>query len=242
MSRILIDNLSVSYFQKGKETPVLKGLNASFEEGTVNVILGKSGCGKTTLLRALLGKLDYEGDILFDGNSISGLSLDKRNMAYVSQEYSLYPHFSVFENIAFPLKLLGTPRKEIEERVTSIASDLGLLPCLSRKPRCLSGGQQQRVAIARALIKNPEAILFDEPLSNLDPQRRMDTRLLLKKIFLKEHPAVIYVTHDFQEAINLGDKIFVLDEGRMAFEGGPKEALDSYSCPILNELRGSAHE
>ncbi len=242
MSKILIDNLSISYFQKNEETPVLKELNATFEDGTVNVILGKSGCGKTTLLRALLGKIDYEGDIYFDGNSISGLPLDKRNMAYVSQEYALYPHFSVFENIAFPLKLLGTPRKEIEERVKSLASDLGLTACLSRKPRCLSGGQQQRVAIARALIKDPEAILFDEPLSNLDPQRRADTRLLLKQIFLKEHPTVVYVTHDFAEATNLADKIFVLDEGKMVFEGTPKEAIDSYSCPILNELRGMSHD
>ncbi len=239
MSRILIQNLNASYAVKRVDVPVLSGLNASFENETVNVILGKSGCGKTTLLRCLLGKTPYRGSILFDDMDASEIPLEKRNIAYVSQEYGLYPHFSVFENIAFPLKLLGAPRKEIEERVNAIAEELELTPCLSRKPRYLSGGQQQRVAIARALVKDPEIVLFDEPLSNLDTPKRSEITVLLKKRFQNNHPTVVYVTHNYFEALNLGDKIFVLDRGRFVFEGTPKQTQDNMNL-LLSEIRSAS--
>ena len=205
----------------------------------MNVILGKSGCGKTTFLRCLLGKMSYEGSILFDDMDVSSLPLEKRNIAYVSQEYGLYPHFTVFENIAFPLKLLGAPRKEIEERVNTIADELGLAPCLSRKPRYLSGGQQQRVAIARALVKDPEIVLFDEPLSNLDAPKRSEILVLLKKRFQNGHPTVVYVTHNYYEALNLADKIFVLDQGKFVFSGTPKETQENMN-PLLSEIRSAS--
>lgn len=239
MSRILVQNLKVSYSDKRVDVPVLLGLNASFENGSVNVILGKSGCGKTTFLRCLLGKMSYEGSILFDDMDVSSLPLEKRNIAYVSQEYGLYPHFTVFENIAFPLKLLGAPRKEIEERVNTIADELSLAPCLSRKPRYLSGGQQQRVAIARALVKDPEIVLFDEPLSNLDAPKRSEILVLLKKRFQNGHPTVVYVTHNYYEALNLADKIFVLDQGKFVFSGTPKETQENMN-PLLSEIRSAS--
>lgn len=239
MGRILLQNLSVSYPAKRADVPALSSLSASFENGSLNVILGKSGCGKTTLLRCLLGKIPYEGSILFDGMDVSKLPLEKRSIAYVSQEYGLYPHFTVFENIAFPLKLLGAPRKEIEERVDAVADELGLTACLSRKPRYLSGGQQQRAAIARALVKEPEVILFDEPLSNLDAPKRSEIVALLKKRFQANHPTVVYVTHNYYEALNLGDHIFVLDQGKIVFEGNPDQTQDSMN-PLLSEIRSAS--
>ncbi len=236
MSRITLENLGVSFTEKKKETVVFSHLNASFPDGKVNVILGKSGEGKTTILQCIMGKLRYDGSILFDGFAIDKTPIEKRNISYVSQEYALYPHFTVFENIAFPLRLLNTPRKEIEERVYKIAEDLGLKDCLSRKPRYLSGGQQQRVAIARAIIKKNDVFLLDEPLSNLDLPKKQETRLLFKKLFNSLKPTVLYVTHDFSEALALGDRLFVLDEGKIAFEGTPEEALFS-PLPSLEALR-----
>ena len=236
MSQITLSNLGISYAGKKEEAIVFESLDMEFLDGSINVILGASGSGKTSILRAILGKLPYDGSILFDGMPIDGLPLEKRNISYVSQEYSLYPHFTVFENIAFPLRLLHTPREEIERRVKTVAKELDISHCLSRKPRCLSGGQQQRVAIARAIVKDPELILFDEPLSNLDAPKRSEIVVLLKRIFSEAHPTVIYVTHNFYEAVNLGDRIFVLDGGKVAFEGSAEYAMNSY-LPIISELR-----
>lgn len=236
MSQITLSNLGISYAGKKEEAIVFESLDMEFLDGSINVILGASGSGKTSILRAILGKLPYDGSILFDGIPIDGLPLEKRNISYVSQEYSLYPHFTVFENIAFPLRLLHTPREEIERRVKTVAKELDISHCLSRKPRCLSGGQQQRVAIARAIVKDPELILFDEPLSNLDAPKRSEIVVLLKRIFSEAHPTVIYVTHNFYEAANLGDRIFVLDGGKVAFEGSAEYVMNSY-LPIISELR-----
>ncbi len=236
MSQVTLNKLGISYVNKKEETIVFKSLDMTFLDGSTNVILGASGSGKTSILRAILGKLPYDGSILFDDMPIDGLPLEKRNVSYVSQEYSLYPHFTVFENIAFPLRLLHTPREEIERRVKEITAKLDISQCLSRKPHYLSGGQQQRVAIARAIIKNPELILFDEPLSNLDAPKRSEIVVLLKKMFSETHPTVIYVTHNFFEAVNLGDHIFVLDEGKVAFEGSAEYAMNSF-LPVISELR-----
>lgn len=233
MSQITLEDLGVSFTEKKKETVVFSHLNTSFNDGSTNVILGRSGSGKTTLLQCVMGKLNYDGSILFDGVAIDKTPTEKRNISYVSQEYALYPHFTVFENIAFPLRLLNTPRKEIEERIYKMAKDLGLEDCLSRKPRYLSGGQQQRVAMARALIKKSDVFLLDEPLSNLDLPKKQETRFLLKKLFSSLKPTVLYVTHDFSEALALGDRLYVLDEGKLVFEGTPEEALFSPLPPLV---------
>lgn len=230
MSRIVIKDLVVDYPGKKKKDPhfiVLNKLNAIFEDGSFNVIIGKSGCGKTTLLKTIIGLLPYEGDIDVDGNDFDLYTIAERNLAYVSQDFALYPHLSIFDNIAFPLKLNGASRKEIIDTVNKIASELDLKHCLTRKPRHLSGGQQQRVALARAIAKSPSIYLFDEPLSNVDQASRSEERQYIKSTVKKYGATAIYVTHDLQEAWSIADKIFIMDEGRFVFEGTPKEILNS---------------
>lgn len=154
MSEIEVKNLSVVFKSRKREAVALDEFSATFKDG-MNVIVGYSGCGKTTLLRCILGLTDYDGEILLDGKDIDGIATKDRSFSFVSQDFALYPQYTVFENIAFPLKLLRAERKEIEERVCEIAELLDLIVCLNRKPKHISGGQQQRVAIARALVKRP---------------------------------------------------------------------------------------
>lgn len=239
MSKIVIKDLIVDYPGPKKKDPpilVINKLNATFEDGSFNVIIGKSGCGKTTLLKTIIGLLPYDGDIDVDGNDFDLYTIPERNLAYVSQDFALYPHLTIFDNIAFPLKLNGAAREEIIETVSKIAAELNLTHCLTRKPRHLSGGQQQRVALARAMVKSPSIYMFDEPLSNVDPSLRAEERQYIKSTIKKYGATAIYVTHDLQEAWSLADKIFVMDEGRIVLEGTPEELLDS-SNPLALELK-----
>ena len=236
MPKIVIKDLVVDYPGKKKKDPpiiVINKLNAVFENGSFNVIIGKSGSGKTTLLKTIIGSLPYDGDIDVDGNDFDLYTIPERNLAYVSQEFALYPHMTIFDNIAFPLKLGGASRNEIIETVNKIADELELTPCLTRKPRHLSGGQQQRVALARAMVKSPSIYLFDEPLSNVDQSSRAEERQFIKSTIKKYGATAIYVTHDLQEAWALADKIFILDEGKIILEGTPKELLDSNNPAAL---------
>ena len=197
MSKIVIKDLIVEYpGAKKKDAPVvvLNKLNAVFEDNSFNVIVGKSGCGKTTLLKTIIGLLPYDGDIDVDGNDFDLYTVAERNLAYVSQEFALYPHMTIFDNIAFPLKLNGASREEIIKTVSVIADELDLTHCLTRKPRHLSGGQQQRVALARAMVKSPSIYLFDEPLSNVDPIFRAEERQYIKSTIKKYSATAIYVT------------------------------------------------
>jgi ABC-type sugar transport system ATPase subunit len=183
MPSVILDHVSLHYPEKKKAPfPALLDLTLTFSDGGFHVILGPSGSGKTSLLKCLLSEVDYEGDIAFNDIDINRLSLPERNLSYVSQNYVLYPHLTVFDNIAFPLKLMGVPREEIIARVEALAKPLDLSFLLGRRIKQLSGGQQQRVALARALIKGPSLLLFDEPLSNLDEPERLGARSLLKKI------------------------------------------------------------
>ena len=230
MSKIVIKDLIVEYpGAKKKDAPimVLNKLNAVFEDNSFNVIIGKSGCGKTTLLRTIIGILPYDGDIDVDGNDFDLYTIAERNLAYVSQDFALYPHLTIFDNIAFPLKLSGASREEIISTVSKIASELDLTHCLTRKPRHLSGGQQQRVALARAMVKSPSIYLFDEPLSNVDQSSRSEERRYIRSTVKKYGATAIYVTHDLQEAWSIADKIFVMDEGRIVLEGTPQEIMHS---------------
>lgn len=236
MPEITLKNLCFSYPKKQESQQVLKDLSATFADGSFNVILGASGSGKTTFLNCLIGTLNPEGEVCFGGKVVNSLPPKDRNLAFVSQQYNLYPHFTVFDNIAFPLKLMNVPRKEIEERVNKMASSLGLEFLLSRKPKALSGGQQQLVAIARALVKRPDLFLLDEPFSNIDLPKRTALRQSLKKIQVSENTTTIYVTHDFGEAIFLADRLFVLSNGSFAFVGTPEQAMSSY-LPVMNEIR-----
>jgi multiple sugar transport system ATP-binding protein len=236
MPEVTLKNLSFSYPSKTEKKSVLTNLSSIFLDGSFNVILGASGSGKTTLLKCLIGDLQPEGEIYFGNKVVNGLLPKDRNLAFVSQQYNLYPHFNVFDNIAFPLKVMNISRKEIEERVNDIANQLRLTFLLSRKPKDLSGGQQQLVAIGRALVKRPSLFLLDEPFSNIDLQKRLALRQSLKKIQMAEKATTVYVTHDFGEAIFLADRIFVLANGSFAFVGTPKQAIDSYT-PVINELK-----
>lgn len=235
MPNIELKNIKITYETKKGEVIVIENLNAFFASGTFNVILGYSGSGKTSLLRAIIGLTLYEGDMLIDGVEIETIPVPERNFAFVSQEYVLYPHLTVFDNIALPLKMLKIPNQEIIDRVNALAEEFNLTYCLSRKPRQLSGGQQQKVALARALIKRPSVCFFDEPFSNLDQKTRSESAFFLKKTMSKLGVTVLYVTHNIYEATALADKIYVLDEQKIALECTPNELLES-NHPVVQSL------
>lgn len=204
------------------DTPVLSGVSLEVEPGSFCVLLGPSGCGKSTLLRLVAG-LDSpdSGEIRIEGKSVINLEPKDRDVAMVFQSYALYPHLSVFENLAFPLRLKKIDKKQVRERVGETAGLLNIEKLLDRLPRELSGGQRQRVAIGRALVRRPRLFLFDEPLSNLDAQLRAATRAELARLHRKLGVTVLYVTHDQIEAMTLGNRIGILNKGRFEQTGTP---------------------
>ena len=209
---------------------VLSEVDLDVAAGECVVLLGPSGCGKTTLLRMLAG-LDTpdSGRILVGDRVVNDVPAADRDIAMVFQNYALYPHLSVFDNIAFPLVTRRTAREEIDRRVRSVAERLGLTPCLPRRPSQLSGGQQQRVALARAIVRNPAVYLMDEPLSNLDAQLRVQTRAERKRLQQDLRTTTVYVTHDQAEAMTLGHRVAILRSGRVEQFGAP---LDLYRTPV----------
>ena len=238
MPQIDIENLKVEYHNKSSGKVVaINGFDATFLSEKVNVIIGCSGCGKTTLLKAITGVLDYEGEIKFDGESVDTIPTHKRDVGFVSQEYVLYPNMTIFDNIAFPLKLTKMTRDEIVERVLEVAGQFDLVHCLTRKPKHLSGGQQQRIAIVRCLVKQPSICLMDEPLSNIDEQQRYETRIYLKEYFKNNKTTVLYVTHNLLEATALADTITVMDKGKNVICGDPLYVFNSCN-PIVLSLKG----
>ncbi|MGQ9852574.1 MAG: ABC transporter ATP-binding protein [Candidatus Oleimicrobiaceae bacterium] len=191
-------------------------------EGEFFALLGPSGCGKTTSLRLIAGlERPTEGRILLCGRDITGLHPRERDVAMVFQDYALYPHMTLFDNIGYPLKVRGTPRKTLEARVREVADHLGISHLLSRRPAQVSGGQQQRAAVARALVHKPKVFLFDEPLSNLDAKLRLEARAFLKHLQQEVGVTAIYVTHDQAEAMAMADRIAVMDQGRLIQVGTP---------------------
>jgi len=205
-------------------TIAVDGIDLETAEGEYLVLLGPSGCGKTTLLRLIAG-LEHpsHGDILIGGQVVTHLPPRARQIAMVFQSYALYPHKTVFANIAFPLAAAGMPREQRPERVHWAASRLGIDGLLDRRPRQLSGGERQRVALARALVREPQVFLLDEPLSNLDAKLRASARDELKEFQQRVAITTIYVTHDQVEAMGLGDRIAVLNEGKIQQIGTPDE-------------------
>ncbi len=203
---------------------VVKGVNLDVGEGEFVVFVGPSGCGKSTLLRMIAG-LEHTtgGDIVIDGKRVNDLPPVRRGIAMVFQSYALYPHMTVFENIAFPLRVEGAPAQVISEKVEAAAKILHLESRLQQKPGMLSGGQRQRVAIGRAIVRAPEIFLFDEPLSNLDAALRADMRIELTKLHKQLGATMIYVTHDQIEAMTMADRIVVLNAGYIAQVGAPLE-------------------
>src|SRR5271166_4277430 len=197
-------------------TRVLRQIDLSVNDGEMLVIVGASGCGKSTLLRLVAGlETPTEGRISIGGRDVTALDPSERDIAMVFQNYALYPHMSVFDNMAYGLRIRGLSRGEIMRKVEEAAALLGLEALLARKPRQLSGGQRQRVAMGRAIVRDPKLFLFDEPLSNLDAKLRVQMRTELKKLRIRVPTTTIYVTHDQVEAMTLADRIVVLNHGRV---------------------------
>jgi multiple sugar transport system ATP-binding protein len=214
----------------------LKQINLSVEKEEFIVFVGPSGCGKTTLLRTISGlETPTVGQITLDGRDITYVHPSKRNVAMVFQNYALFPHLSVFENIAFGLRLHGLSKQEIEKRVQRAAALLHLEPLLARKPKQLSGGQRQRVAIGRAIVKQPKLFLFDEPLSNLDAKLRVRMRVELLNLHYETRNTAVYVTHDQVEAMTMADRIVILNDGRVEQVGTP---VDLYERPTNKFVAG----
>jgi multiple sugar transport system ATP-binding protein len=208
---------------------VIKGVDLDIKDGEFVVFVGPSGCGKSTLLRLIAGLEDVtSGKIVIDGKDATGLGPAQRGLAMVFQSYALYPHMSVRNNIAFPLKMAKVPRDIINAKVARAAATLNLTEYLDRRPGQLSGGQRQRVAIGRAIVREPSAFLFDEPLSNLDAALRVQMRVEIGALHNALKTTMIYVTHDQVEAMTMADKIVVLDLGAIAQVGAP---LDLYNKP-----------
>ncbi|MGX1500269.1 multiple sugar transport system ATP-binding protein [Labrenzia sp. MBR-25] len=203
---------------------VIKGVSMAINHGEFVVFVGPSGCGKSTLLRMIAGLEEItSGDVKIDGKVVNGLEPAKRGIAMVFQSYALYPHMSVYENIAFPLRVDKLPKDEIDRKVRRVSAILKLDERLKHKPGQLSGGQRQRVAIGRAIVREPSVFLFDEPLSNLDAALRAEMRIELSKLHNDLGATMIYVTHDQVEAMTMADRIVVLDQGSISQVGSPLE-------------------
>src|SRR6185312_16365990 len=224
----------------GGGTPAVDGISLTCGDGEYLVLLGPSGCGKTTLLRMIAG-LEHPtgGDILIGGRSVRRMPPRARKIAMVFQSYALYPHKKVEQNISFPLEAQGLSREERAEKVKWASELLGIDHLLARKPRQLSGGERQRVALARALVREPQVFLLDEPLSNLDAKLRASARLELKQFQQRVGVSTIYVTHDQVEAMGLGDRVAVLDKGRLQQVGSPDDVYHHPANTFVATFVGS---
>ena len=239
MAKIELKNLSKTY---NKKIEALHDINFTIEDGQFFVLLGPSGAGKTTTLRCIAGleKID-NGSILFNDESVTEDQPASRDVCFVFQQYSLYPHYSVYENLAFPLRspMRKLPEEEIKTKVESIASMLKISNKLNNKATQLSGGEMQRVAIGRALVRDPNLYLMDEPLSSLDAKLRESLRVELKNIQTNLNSTILYVTHDQAEATTLADKIGVLKEGHLVQIGTPEEIYENPNSIYVSQRLGS---
>ncbi|MBK8856657.1 MAG: sn-glycerol-3-phosphate ABC transporter ATP-binding protein UgpC [Opitutaceae bacterium] len=237
MAHVVIENLVKTYPEKnGPGVTAVKGINLTIEDREFMVLVGPSGCGKSTTLRMIAGLEDISGgSISIDGKVVNNVLPKDRDIAMVFQNYALYPHMSVYDNMAFGLKLRKFPKKEIDARVREAAAMLGLEPYLERKPKALSGGQRQRVAVGRAIVRKPKVFLFDEPLSNLDAKMRVSTRTEISKLHARLGATMIYVTHDQVEAMTMGDRICVMKDGVIMQVDAP---LDLYNHPANMYVAG----
>ena len=215
-------------------------VNLEIHDQEFVVFVGPSGCGKTTTLRAIAG-LEHpdEGDIFIDGNRVNTLSPADRDIAFVFQFYALYPHLTVYDNIAFPLKAVKAPKSEIQERVKEVAAILQIQTMLDRKPSHLSGGEMQRVALGRAMVRRPKAFLMDEPMSNLDAKLRVDMRTELKRLQHRLGATTIFVTHDQVEAMSMADRIVIMHQGSLQQIGTPQEIYNQPQTVFVAQFMGS---
>ncbi|HEY9011723.1 MAG TPA: ABC transporter ATP-binding protein [Devosia sp.] len=237
MAHIELKNIRKSF----GAVEVIKGVDLEIRSGEFMVFVGPSGCGKSTLLRLMAGLEDItSGEMIFDGQLVNALTPSKRGIAMVFQSYALYPHMTVFENMAFGMQLAKAGKDAIKERVERAAEMLQLTPYLARLPRQLSGGQRQRVAIGRAIVRDPKVFLFDEPLSNLDAALRVATRLEIAKLHHSmNNVTMVYVTHDQVEAMTLADRICVLRDGIIEQVGTPLELYEKPDSLFVAGFIGS---
>jgi len=228
MARVVLENLTKVYAEKsGPGVTAVHGINLAVEDGEFMVLVGPSGCGKSTTLRMIAGLEEISGGtVTIDGQVVNDMLPKDRDIAMVFQNYALYPHMTVYDNMAFGLKLRKFNRAEIDRRVREAAEMLGLELLLARKPKALSGGQRQRVAVGRAIVRKPKVFLFDEPLSNLDAKMRVSTRTEIAKLHSRLGATMIYVTHDQVEAMTMGDRICVMKDGRIMQVDAPLALYD----------------
>jgi len=245
MAQVLLNNVIKEY-----PGPVIavRDFSLHVEDGEFVVLVGPSGCGKTTTLRMIAGLEEItSGTITIGDRVVNDIHPKDRDIAMVFQNYALYPHMTVYKNLAFALKLRKTPKDEIKRKVTNAAEILGIQNLLQRKPKALSGGQRQRVALGRAIVRDPKVFLFDEPLSNLDAKLRVEMRAELKRLHKRLHTTTVYVTHDQEEAMTLGDRVVVMNDALMQQEGTPLEVYRNprnyfvagfLGTPPMNFLQG----
>jgi iron(III) transport system ATP-binding protein len=227
-------------------TRVLQGVSFELARGEIVALLGPSGSGKTTLLRAVAGldqpdagRIALDGEVFFDGAAGTDLPAERRNLGLVFQSYALWPHRTVFQNVAYGLRLRKVAAAEIRQRVEAVLAQIGLTGLADRHPHQLSGGQQQRVALARALVYDPRLLLLDEPLSNLDAKLREEARAWLRELIRRLGISAICVTHDQTEALAIADRVLLLDQGRIAQDGAPEEIYQSPATLFAAEFLGS---
>jgi multiple sugar transport system ATP-binding protein len=253
MAQVLLQQLEKIYPPAKNQPPfrAVKSIDLEIKEGEFMVLVGPSGCGKSTTLRMIAGLEDItRGSIMIGDRVVNDVLPKDRGIAMVFQNYALYPHMSVFDNMAFGLKLAKAPKEEIHQRVTAAAEILGLAELLERKPKALSGGQRQRVAVGRAIVRQPEVFLFDEPLSNLDAKMRVSMRTEISKLHQTLKATMVYVTHDQVEAMTMGDRICVMRDGEIMQVADPislyHQPANAYvasfiGSPPMNLVHGQLH-
>ena len=244
-SKLVVEDLHLQY----GDNKILQGVSMTLNPGEVVALLGASGSGKTTLLRSVAGleqpsrgRIAIGDTVLYDGAGGIEMPVEKRNLGLVFQSYALWPHRSVFDNIAYGLRLRGIPASEIDSRVNQALTNLGLGALAARLPHQLSGGQQQRVAIARALVYNPPVVLMDEPLSNLDAKLREEARAWLRELIVRLGLSALVVTHDQTEAMAMSDKILLLNSGRIEQQGTPEDLYNRPQTQFTAEFMGSNNQ
>ena len=239
MATVVFEN--ASRFYPGSTTPAVNNLNLEIKDGEFLVLVGPSGCGKSTILRMLAGLEEVNsGRILIDGKDVTHVAPKDRDVAMVFQSYALYPHMSVAENMGFALKIAGIPKEERDRRVLEAAKLLDLEEFLDRKPKALSGGQRQRVAMGRAIVREPQVFLMDEPLSNLDSKLRVATRTQIAELQRRLGITTVYVTHDQVEAMTIGDRVAVLNDGELQQVDTPRNLHDNPANAFVAEFIGEA--
>lgn len=240
MPVVKIDNLSVIYVGRKKSlTTALSNFSCEFLSNKINVLVGESGCGKTTLLRAICQQFEYDGNIYFDDKNVDKIPLKERNIAYVDQNLFLFSHMIVYDLLAYPLRQLKLKGDVIDYKVKEMANILGLNDLLTRKPNQLSIGERQKVALGKALIKDPTVCLLDEPFSNLSEQDKDDIIPYFLNVVKEKGVTVILVTHDYTEALRLADMVYVMEKSEITFKGTKDELFENKDNELIQYLKMS---